>query len=151
MDAGLVSAVAALAGATIGGAASFLGSWLGQQKQVRSQWLREDRSRREDLYKEFIEEAARCYIDALQHDKPNISSLVILYAKISRMRMLSSAEVIARADQVLKRIIDAYSEPAITLDNTNIHSMVENKSFDLLRTLSEACRTELTLLRSQQF
>jgi hypothetical protein len=151
MDSGLVSAVAALTGAAIGGAASFLGSWLGQQKQVRAEWLREDRSRRQDLYREFIEEAAKCYIDALQHDKPDISSLVILYAKISRMRVLSSAEVIATADEVLKRIIDAYSEPAITLDNTNIQSLVENKSFDLLRALGEACRTELTLLRSEQF
>ena len=67
---------------------SLLASWLASQQQVRSQWLAHDRSRREELYKEFIEEAAKCYVDALLHEKPDIALVVVLYAKMSRMRVL---------------------------------------------------------------
>jgi hypothetical protein len=90
MNPGLISALSALAGAVIGGLISVLASWVANQQQIRSQWLAHDRSHREDLYKEFIEEAAKCYIDALLHEKPDIPSVVVLYAKMSRMRVLSS-------------------------------------------------------------
>jgi hypothetical protein len=77
MNGNLISALSALAGAVIGGVMSLLASWVANQRQVRSQWIARDRSQREDLYKEFIEEAAKCYIDALLHGKPDISSVVV--------------------------------------------------------------------------
>ena len=46
-------------------------------------------SRREDLYKDFIEEAAKLYADALVHEISDISKLVGLYAMINMMRVLS--------------------------------------------------------------
>jgi hypothetical protein len=48
------------------------------------------KNRRQILYRDFIEEASKCYIDALQHDEADIPGLVGLYAKLSRMRVLSS-------------------------------------------------------------
>ena len=90
MDSNLISAVAALAGAAAGGTASFLGSWLGQRRETRAQWLTQDKLRRQNLYKEFIDEASKCYIDALQHHQPDILVLVGLYAKTSEMRVISS-------------------------------------------------------------
>jgi hypothetical protein len=77
MDSGLFSASAALVGAAIGGSMSFLGSWIVKQKEVRAQWVGQDRLRRQDLYKEFIQEASKCYADALQHQTPDIPSLVV--------------------------------------------------------------------------
>ena len=94
MDTSLISAVAALAGAAAGGTGSFLGSWLGQRHHARAQWLTHDKLRRQNLYKEFIEEASRCYIHALQHHKPDILVLVVLYAKTSEMRVISSPEIL---------------------------------------------------------
>jgi hypothetical protein len=88
MDSNLISAVAGLAGAAAGGTASFLGSWLGQRRHARAQWLTQDKQRRQNLYKEFIEEASKCYIDALQHHQPDILVLVALYAKTSEMRVI---------------------------------------------------------------
>ncbi len=88
MDLGLVSAGAGLVGATIGAAVSFLGSWVVHQKEVRAQWLGQDKLRRQDLYKEFIEEASKCYAHALQNEKPDVPLLVVLYGKISRMRVI---------------------------------------------------------------
>ncbi|SRR6266851_3871326 len=93
MDASVITALAALFGAAIGGLTSVLASWLTQQTQTRTQWLAQDKLRRQELYKEFIEEASKCYFDALQHDKADIPALVGLYAKIGRMRFLSSSKV----------------------------------------------------------
>jgi hypothetical protein len=89
MDLGLVSAGAGLVGATIGAAMSFLGSWIVHQREIRAQWLGQDRLRRQNLYKEFIQEASKCYAHALQNEKPDVPLLVVLYGKISRMRVIS--------------------------------------------------------------
>src|ERR1700751_5216060 len=123
MDATFISAAAAL-----GGAMSFLGSWIVQQRQVRAQWLVQDRLRRQDLYKEFIQEASKCFANALQHEKPEMASLVVLYKKISRMRILSSASVVADAEQVLRRIIDTLFKPAVAFTNSKVREMFETGS-----------------------
>ena len=85
MNASLISALAALAGATIGGLTSVLASWVSQQAQAKAQWLAQDKLRRQELYKEFIEAASKCNIHALQHDEPDIPAVVELYVKIGRM------------------------------------------------------------------
>jgi len=85
-----VTALAALAGAAVGGFASVIASWLTQQAQLRAQWTSQDILQRQDLYKEFIEAAFKCYVHALQHGEADIPALVELYAKLGRMRVLSS-------------------------------------------------------------
>ncbi len=148
-----MSAIAALAGAAIGGGASILGSWVVHRAKIRAEWLAHDRLRRQDLYNEFIEDAARCYIDALQHAKPDVASLVSLYAKMSRMRVVSSAPVLAAAEEVLKRIARANSEPPLTITTDQVQAVLEegsrNRSIDALRAFSEACRAESDSLRAQ--
>jgi hypothetical protein len=151
MDATFISAAAALGGAALGGAMSFLGSWIVQQRQVRAQWLVQDRLRRQDLYKEFIQIASKCFADALQHDKPDLASLTVLYEKISRMRVMSSPTVLAAAEQVLGRIIDTLFEPAVAVTNAKVREMFETGKGDFLRSYSEACRAEFEALRAQQF
>jgi hypothetical protein len=128
MDTSVISAVAAL-GAAAGGVTSFLGTWIVHRRQVRSQWLAQDKLRRQDLYKEFIETASNCYVDALQHHRPEISLLVALYAKISRMRILALPGVLATAERTLRRIIDTYSESDVTLTGLNIRTMVQQGPF----------------------
>src|SRR5208282_2944429 len=94
MDASIISALSALAGATIGGLTSVVGAWWTQQKQVTAQEIAQDKLRRRDLYKEFIEDASKTYADGLQNDEPDVSALVEIYTKISRMRVLSSPKVV---------------------------------------------------------
>jgi hypothetical protein len=149
MDSTVISAVAALGGASIGGAMSFLGSWIVQRREVRTRWAVEDRLRRQELYKEFIQEASRCFVNALEHEKPDIASLVVLYEKISRMRILSSTPVIADAEQVLRRIIDTLSDPPIAFTNAKVREMFETGSADVLRNFSESCRADFDALRAQ--
>jgi hypothetical protein len=132
VDASLNSAAAALADAATGGVMPLRASLVANHKQARAQWLAQDRSGREKLYKEFIETASTCYVDALQHDKPDVPMLVTLYAKTNRMRVISSSQVIASAELVVKRIVDTYFGP----DRTNF---------------SEKTRAEFDYLRAQQF
>jgi hypothetical protein len=146
MDSSLISAVAALGGATIVGVMSFLGAWTAKHKEVRAQWLVQDRVRRQDLYKEFIQVASKCFVDALQHEKPDVASLATLYEKMSRMRVISSPQVLANAERVLGRIIDALFEPAVTLTNDKVREMFETGSADVLREFSESCRAEFDAL-----
>jgi L-lysine 2,3-aminomutase len=84
MDASIISALAALIGTAVGGLTSVLTNWHNQRKQIRAQWISHERNHRQVLYKDFIEEASKCYIDALQHDKADIAGLVGLYAKLSK-------------------------------------------------------------------
>jgi hypothetical protein len=90
MDASAITAIAGLVGAAIGGLTS-------QRTQARAQWLARDIVRRQDLYKEFIADASKCYVHALQHEEADIPTLVELYAKLGRMRLLSSPNVLESA------------------------------------------------------
>jgi hypothetical protein len=56
---------------------------------VHAQWIGHEIARRQDLYKQFIEQASKCYVHA-RHDEADIAGLVELYAKLGTMRVLSS-------------------------------------------------------------
>jgi hypothetical protein len=149
MDASFISALAALVGAAIGGLTSVFSSWLTQKNQARVLWLAQDKIHRQDLYKEFIEVAAKCHADALQNEQPEISTLVELYAKIGRMRVLSSPPVVVSAEQVGRKIVDTYLEPNKTFHE--LREMVASDALDILGAFSEACREELESIRAEQF
>jgi hypothetical protein len=140
MNASVVTAVAALMGAAIGGLTSVLASWLTQHAQAKAQRLTEDQLRRQEIYKEFIKDAAKLYIHALQSDKADVSGLMGLYADVSRMRVLSSASVVDSADQIVKKITNAYLEPNKTFPE--LREMANSGLIDPLRNFSEACRAE---------
>ena len=79
MDGSAGTALATLLGAATGGLTSMLATWLTHRTQARAQWREQDALRRQNLYKEFIEAAARCYVHALQHEEADIPGLVDLY------------------------------------------------------------------------
>jgi hypothetical protein len=147
MNSSIISALAALAGAITGGLTSVLASWLTQHAQARAQWLTQDKLHRQELYKEFIETASKCYVDALQYDKADTPALVELYVRVGRMRILSSPKVVETAELVARRIIDTYLEPNKTF--LELREMANSGSIDLLRDFSETCRAEFESLRTQ--
>ncbi len=144
MDSASLSAFAALAGAAIGGLTSFATSWLTQQTQVKVQQSAHKLTRREELYKDFIEEASKLYVDSLIHETSDVSQLVRLYAMISRMRVLSSTTTIESADKVARMIVNTYLAPNKTFPE--LRDMVNSGAIDLLRDFSEACREEFQKL-----
>ena len=144
MDSASLSAFAALAGAAIGGLTSFATSWLTQQTQVKVQQSAHKLTRREELYKDFIEEASKLYVDSLIHETSDVSQLVRLYAMISRMGVLSSTTTIESADKVARMIVNTYLAPNKTFPE--LRDMVNSGAIDLLRDFSEACREEFQKL-----
>jgi hypothetical protein len=149
MDASVISALAALAGAAVGGLTSVVANWLGHRIQVRAQWFQREKNRRQVLYCDFIEEASKCYIDALQHDEADVPSLVRLYAKLSRMRVLSSKSVVDNAQTITRKILDVYLEPDKSF--VELRDMARNGTIDLLREFSTACRQEFEDMEARQF
>ena len=149
MDASIIPALAALTGAAVGGLTSGITNWLNHRSQLRSQWILHEKNRRQILYREFIEEASKCYIDALQHNEADIPGLIGLYAKLSRMRALSSMAVVHHAEDVARKILDTYLEPDRSF--VELREMAIDGTIDLLRGFSDACHDEFEEMRPKLF
>ena len=146
MDPAYLSALAALAGSTIGGLTSLATSWLTQHAQFKAQQRTHEISTREELYKDFIEEASKLYADAYEHNEANTAKLVNLYALVSRMRVLSSPQVVEHADGVVRVIVETYLAPNKTF--RDVPEILDNEAMNPLRNFSSACREELRGYRS---
>jgi hypothetical protein len=136
------SALAALAGSTIGGLTTLAVTWITQGNQLRASLAARDQNTRQKLYKQFIEEASKLYGDALVNSEVEIPTLVGAYALISRMRVLSSPEIVEKADAALRTIIDIYFSPNKTM--VELHAEINGGQLDLLREFSSAAREELS-------
>jgi hypothetical protein len=144
MNPAYLPAFAALAGSAIGGLTSFASAWLTQHHQDRANRLSGEKTRRQKLYRKFIDEASRLYADALVHDQAEVSALVGVYALIGRMRVVSSPAVIVSAETVMRMILDTYFAPNRTFPQ--LREMVDSHAVDPLRVFSDECRAELEAL-----
>jgi hypothetical protein len=141
VDTGYISAFSALAGAAIGGLASFGTSWTTQRSQLRHSFRQAEQAKLEAMYNEFISEAARLLGDALTHQKDDIADMVGLYALVGRMRLMSPRPVVTAAEQVIENIIETYLAP-----NRSLHEMihyVKEGRMNILLEFTEACRQDL--------
>ena len=139
MELAYMPAVAAFSGSASGALATVLTSWVSQRRSDRARVRSQTNSKREELYKSFVEEAARLYADALVKEKSEVRELVALYALIGRMKILSSDEVIEAAEKVGRLILDTYLSP-----NRSFFDLPDLlREVDPLRDFSEACRREL--------
>ena len=140
MDSGYITAFAALGGAALGGLTSFATSWTTLRIQMKSQRSASSKSKRQKLYKAFIDDVAKIYGDALIHDKLETTGLINLHSLVSRMRIVSSGPVIETAVIVVKVITETYSQPNKSPEE--IEAMISNGNVDILQSFSEACRDE---------
>jgi hypothetical protein len=90
-------------------------SWLSQNAQARAEELAHHKSRREELYSDFMEEAARLYADALEHEKAEFAKLVRLYALIGRTNLLWSPKIVEMAESIARTILERYRGPKKTV------------------------------------
>jgi hypothetical protein len=145
MNATYLPALAALAGSAVGGLTSLASAWLTQHRQDLAKRLSQNKSRRQKLYKQFIDEASRLYADALVHDESEVSALVSVYALISQMRVVSNAAVIEKAEAVIRMIVDTYFAPNKTFPE--LRSLMTSHPMDPLRAFSNECRAELQAMK----
>jgi hypothetical protein len=141
VDPGYISAFSALAGAALGGLASFSTSWSTQRNQFRQAHRDAERAKLEKLYSDFIAEASRLLGDALSHQKDDVTDMVGLYAMVGRMRLVSSRTVVASAENVIEHIIETYLAPNQTLHE--LRTLLREGRMDFLVDFSEACRQDL--------
>jgi hypothetical protein len=139
MDMFYIPALASFSGSASGTLASIVTGWVTQRRKDRGRHTLRATSQREELYKNFIEEASRLYADALVNDQSEVSKLVDLYALIARMKILSSDAVIEAAEKAGRLILDTYLSPNRTF--VDLSDLINE--MDPLRDFSEACRREL--------
>lgn len=101
-----------------------------------------DLSRRQDLYKDFIIAASKAYTNALVTSEPKIEELIPLYGMISRMRIMSSSEIVACAERVLLETTGAYFDSNRTVPE--LRELIRSTTgVDPLKNFAEAVREEL--------
>jgi hypothetical protein len=146
-DSASISALAAIFGSLTGALASSVSAWIAQRHQDRRDLLAKRIVHREQLYSDFISESARAIADAIQHNFQDPNQLIPTYALVSRIRLSSSKEVLASAEQVIQLIMSTYSGPNLTPDE--IRSTVAKREEDPLREFSNICRAELEAMQKQ--
>lgn len=97
-------------------------------------------TRREQLYKEFVEEASKLYADSLIHEAADVSQLIKLYSLISLMRVLSPLPIVETAEKVTRMIVNSYLAPNKTFPE--LRDMVNTGAMYPVRDFSQACREE---------
>jgi hypothetical protein len=142
MDMFYVPALASFSGSASGTLASIVTTWVTQRRKDRVRHSLRATTQREELYKDFIEEASRLYADAIVNDKSEVSKLVEIYALIARMKILSSDSVVEAAEKAARLIINTYLSP----NRTFVDLLDLINEMDPLRDFSEACRNELLSL-----
>jgi hypothetical protein len=142
MDAGYVSAIAALLGSIVGALTTGVVTWMGQRAQEGASLRAHQISRREDLFRDFIVTASKIYGEAIVSSEPQLPELVGLYGMVSRMRVLCSARTVACAEKVMLTTIETFFEPNKTIREVH-EMMITGKGIDPLQEFSEAAREEL--------
>jgi hypothetical protein len=134
-----IPALAAFGGSAFGAVSTIVSGWFSRRRRLRERHHARSFSKRERLYRHFIEEASRLYADALVNDRAEIPQLVSLYTLVGRMRILSSSEVVEAAERTGHLIIETYLSP--NRDFVDLPKFIEE--VDPLRDFGEACREEL--------
>jgi hypothetical protein len=145
-DPATISALAAIFGSLSGALASSVSTWMTQRHQDRRDLLAKRIFHREQLYSDFISESARAMADAIQHNFQDPNKLTPTYALLSRMRLSSSGDVLASAEQVVQHIISTYEQPNLAPEEIQSRS---TKRRDPLREFSNICRAELEAMQNQ--
>jgi hypothetical protein len=141
MDVAYISAASALGGSLLGSLSSGIATWLSQREAARAELRRLDKSRRVDLYRDFIMAVSKLYADAKLNDNPPVQEIVALYAMVSRMRIVSSPEIVACAEKIMQTTTDTYFAPNMTF--RELHDLIRSGSLDPLKDFSELTREEL--------
>lgn len=145
MEQSIVSALSAILGSIVGGSAMIATAWVTQKAQAKNKLVRVEIRKRELLYDKFISECSKLAVDSLEHSLERPERLIRAYAVLSRIRLTSSDAVVAAATQTIKRILEQYFEPSISITKEDLLEL-PNKG-DPLVVFSEACRNELQQLQ----
>jgi hypothetical protein len=148
MDTSVVTALAALGGSLVGGLTTFASTWINQRYQGSRERTANEIAKREILYGEFINEATRVGMEAVEHDMDSVTSLTSLFAVLNRIRLTASTDVLEAAEGVVAQVAGLYMG-----ENKSPRELYEQmqrgdgSQMDPLKKFGEACRRELQAWR----
>ena len=146
MNTAWISAFSAVMGSLVGAFTSFVTTYANQRAQYRRDFLSRQFAQRENLYAEFIKEAARLVADSLEQEMIKPSALVPIYGLENRIRLIASDEVVQAARSAVEEIVESYRRPPMTEEEMRRGAYLEIK--DPVKVFGEACRKELNRLYS---
>jgi hypothetical protein len=144
IDPALLSAVAALVGALVGGGASLAAAIYTQRYQDRLQRVARETAKRETVYADFIMNGSKLLLNAYVHDNITLdANAQDLVGIANRMRLFAPPSVIHEAEAVIKGLIEISLKPSVDLRKLAITELSKNANSDLLLPFSLACRADL--------
>ena len=138
----MVGALAALTGSIVGACASVTATLIGQRRQFRGARLAAELDEHEELYGRFVEKAVPLFVDAIERAGIDPGKLMRLYAIVARIRLTSSDEVLQAAEDVGKRLLEAYERPPENTVAVLARYVKGDQGLDPLLEFTEACRRE---------
>jgi hypothetical protein len=144
MDSAWISAFSAVMGSLVGAFTSFVTTYANQRAQYRRDFLSRQFAQRENLYAEFINEAAHLMADSLEQEMVKPSALVAIYGLENRIRLNASDEVVQAARNAIQQIVESYRRPRMTEEDIRRGAYLDIE--DPVKEFGEACRKELNRL-----
>jgi hypothetical protein len=144
LEPAVLSALSAILGSAVGGSATIATAWLTQRTQGQRERIQTEIRKRERLYVEFIAEASKLIIEALDHHLQSPERLATLYSVVNRIRLRCSDDVLVAAERTTTRIVERYFGP--NLSPQELRQTVLDRTDDPLKDFSDACRHELRML-----
>ena len=142
VDTSIIVALAALAGSAVGACASVVTTFFGQRLQARWSRLAAELNEQEELYRRFVEEAVPLFIDALQQTAVDPAKIMPLFSILGCIRLTSSNEVLRAAEEVGKRLLEAYAKPPQDPVKVLEEFFKNPESLDPLLDFTVVCRRE---------
>ena len=142
VDGSVIVALAALGKSLVGACSSIVATFMGQRLQARWARLRAELEDREKLYGVFVEEAVHLFVDSIQQSAIDPAKIMRLYSKVARIRLTSSDRVLSAAEELGRRLFEAYERPPGNPVELLARYANGDESLDPLREFTEACREE---------
>jgi hypothetical protein len=142
VDGSVIVALAALGKSLVGACSSIVATFMGQRLQARWARLRTELEDREKLYGLFVEEAVHLFVDSIRQSAIDPAKIMRLYSKVARIRLTSNDRVLGAAEEVGRRLFEAYERPPGSPVELLTRYANGDESLDPLREFTEACREE---------
>lgn len=145
MDMGVVSAISALAGTSIGAVSTLGSTWLTTKSQAKAAWIAAERTKREELYGRYMDELAVLYANALNNTSVDYDRLTIAYALAGRIGLCATQPVADGAIDALRVIVDIALGPCRTQEE--MRAMMDQPGMNVISAFAKKCRNELLEIR----
>jgi hypothetical protein len=133
LDAAIVSALSAVLGSVVGGAASIITTLISHTTQNRRELMQADIKQREILYAKFINACCELVIDSSQRQLEDPETILPAYELLNQIRLFSSDAVLAAAEQTIQNIFDQYFSANLTPEQLHEIARTGKSPFENVR------------------